>query len=127
MTIKKWPLIFCVASLALSSVKIFAGELINGVWKHSAKPAWIEIIFGSEVGSASIKRHDNNSKAIGLNIIIDIKPVINQSSQWVGKMYSAVEDNYVEVKIILVNQTTLVVYDNNEGISSKEILRLFRD
>ena len=75
--------------------------------KYTQKPAWLEISFESGIGSLSVKRHDNNVKSAGLNVIKDIKPDTNQSSQWFGHMYSAAENGYVAVRLILINPSTI--------------------
>jgi len=108
------------------SCATFASQSIESIWKHSGKPAWIEVVFDSGIGSATLVRHDNDSKAVGLNIISHIKPVENYTFQWTGKMYSAALNDYVKVKLLLTDSKTLVVFDMPESENSNEILRLFR-
>lgn len=114
-------------SLNLLSASVFANVEIDGIWKHTQKPAWLEIKFESGVGSVSVKRHDNNVKAVGLNIIKEIKPNVNQSSQWLGQMYSAAENGYVDVVLILVNSSTMAIFENSDVNQVNEILRLTRE
>ena len=91
-----------------------------------SKPAWLEIKFKSGISSVSVMRHDNNLKAAGLNVIKEIKSNLNQPSQWIGKMYSAAKNDYVDVMLILINPTTLAVYESSDLNKSNEILRLTR-
>jgi hypothetical protein len=114
-------------SLNFLSASVFANVEIDGIWKHTQKPAWLEIKFESGVGSVSVKRHDNNIKAAGLNIIKEIKPDVNQSSQWFGQMYSAAENGYVDVVLILVNSSTMAIFENSDVNQVNEILRLTRE
>jgi hypothetical protein len=118
---------FVLLSLILLSAGSFANVEINGIWKHTQKPAWLEIIFKSGVGSISVKRHDDNVKAAGLNVIKDIKPETNQQTQWLGQMYSAAEDGYVEVRLILINSSTIAVFESNDVKKSNEILRITKE
>lgn len=103
-----------------------ASESIEGIWKHATKPAWIEIKFKAGEGSASIKQHQNNTQAEGLNIMSKITPGVN-SDEFLAKMYSAEESGYVSVKIVRLNSTVLVVYEGSKVESRKEILRLIRE
>ncbi|WNC72332.1 hypothetical protein RGQ13_19775 [Thalassotalea psychrophila] len=118
---------FFLLSLILLSVNAVANDQISGVWKHTQKSAWLEIEFESDLGSLSVKRHDNNLKAAGLNVIKDITTDLNQSSQWIGKMYSAAENGYVGIVLILINPTTLSIYEISDLSKSNEILRLTRE
>ena len=115
---------FVLLSLILLSASSFANVQINGIWKHTQKPAWLEIKFESGVGTISVKRHDNNVKAAGLNIIKDIKPEINQQTQWLGQMYSAAVDGYVGVRLILINSSTIAIFESSDVKKSNEILRI---
>ena len=118
---------FFLLSLILLSAGSFANVEINGIWKHTQKPAWLEIIFKSGVGSISVKHHDDNVKAAGLNVIKDIKSETNQQTQWLGQMYSAAEDGYVEVRLILINSSTIAVFESNDVKKSNEILRITKE
>ncbi|AZQ83954.1 hypothetical protein EKO29_07960 [Colwellia sp. Arc7-635] len=117
-----------LSSLVCLPASAYANDQISGIWKHTEKPAWLEIIFESGVGAVSIQRHDNNVKAAGLNIIKhlvkDIKPETNQPPQWHGQMYSAAEDGYVSVRLILINSTTITVFESSDVKELNEILRI---
>lgn len=118
---------FFLLSLLVFSVNSFAEVQIDGVWKHTQKPAWLEIKFESDIGTLTVKRHENNVKAAGLNVIKAIKPSLKQSSQWDGQMYSAAANGYVGVTLFLISPTTLVVYESSDLNKSDEILRLTRE
>lgn len=113
-----------LSCLLLISTPAFANTTIDGMWKNAVKPAWLEITFESGIGSASVQRHDIHPKAVGLNVIQNIKPVINQPSQWRGEMYSAEIDSYIVVLLIATDPQTLVVYDISKDDTKKEILHL---
>ena len=117
---------YILISLVLLSASSFADGRINGIWKHTEKPAWLEINFESGVGSLAVKRHDNNVKAEGLKVIKDIEVDSNQSSQWLGKMYSAAVDGYVDVKLILINSSSIAVFVKDDVKNSNAILRMTR-
>ncbi len=118
---------FALFSLLVLSVNSFADDKIEGTWKHTQKPAWLEIKFESGVGSLSVKRHENNLKAAGLNVIKDIKPDKKELSQWIGQMYSASEDGYVGVTLILINSETIAVFESSDVKKANEILRIARE
>ncbi|MCJ8320367.1 MAG: hypothetical protein MJK12_12085 [Colwellia sp.] len=114
-------------SILVLSANVYADVQIDGIWKHTQKPAWLEIKFQSGVGALSVQRHDNNIKAAGLNVIKNIKPVINQSSQWAGQMYSAAEGGYVDVVLILINSSTITIFESSDLDKANEILRITRE
>lgn len=118
---------FIVLSLVFLSANTFADVRLEGIWKHTQKPAWLEIIFESGVGSLSVQRHENNVKSAGLNVIKNINPEVNQSSQWTGEMYSAAKDGYVSVRLILINTTTIAVFESSDINKSNEILRIAKE
>ncbi|KGJ93757.1 hypothetical protein [Colwellia psychrerythraea] len=122
---RSWKFVLLI--FVFLSVNSFADVHIAGIWKHSQKPAWFDITFESGEGSLSVKRHDNNVKAVGLNVIKSIKPNVKQSSQWLGQMYSAAEDGYVAVKLILINASTIVVFESSDVKNSNEILRITKE
>jgi hypothetical protein len=118
---------FVMLSLLFLSAKSFADIQIAGIWKHTQKPAWLEIKFESGVGSLTVERHEHNVKAAGLNVIKEIKFDKNRSSQWDGQMYSAAENGYVGVTLVLINPTTIAVFENSDVNKSYEILRIARE
>lgn len=118
---------FILLSIFFLSVNSFADDQISGIWKHTQKPAWLEIQFDSGVGSISVKRHDNNAKAKGLTVIKDIKVEENQQSQWLGMMYSAAKDGYVGVRLILINSSTMAVFESSDIKKLNEILRITKE
>ena len=105
---------FVILSLLFLSANSFAEVQITGIWKHTQKPAWLEIKFESGVGSLAVKRHEDNVKAAGFNVIKEIKPDTTRSAQWDGQMYSAPENGYVDVTLVLINPTTIAVFENSD-------------
>jgi len=118
--------LFLVSILCFSS-NLFAEAKIDGLWKHSQKPAWLEIKFESGVGALTVKRHDDNVKAEGLNVIKGIQPDIAHVNQWSAQMYSAADNAYVGVILILINSTTITVYERGDVNKTNEILRIARE
>ena len=90
---------------------------ITGIWKHTDKPAWLNV--NMQTGVVTVQRHDNAPGAVGLTVIKNLseKPPI-----WHGKMYAAEQGDYIEVSLELKDSQTLVVVDANAA----EILRLTR-
>ena len=100
---------------------------IAGVWKHSGKPAWIDIRFEAERGSASISRHDDNPNAVGLPLMSEIVADEASSGLWSGRVYDAASDGFVPVALALLNPELLVISTVEEGGNETEVLRLERD
>ena len=71
-----------------------------------------------------MKCHENNVNAAGLNVIKDIKADTNHSSQWLGEMYSAADNAYVAVRLILINPSTIAVFEIGDVLKSNERLRI---
>jgi hypothetical protein len=112
-----------VALILTSNLVLFpvlANVDVSGVWQHASKPALID--FDLKLGLAKVKQHDDNSKAEGLTVIKNIKPVSGAANVWSGDMYNGYIDSYVKVSITLVDDSTLVVSDEAET----EVLRLVR-
>ena len=90
---------------------------ISGIWKHTDKPAWLNV--NIQTGTITVHRHDNAPGATGLTVIKELsaKPPI-----WNGKMYDAEQGDYVLVTLKLKDNQTLIVVDED----TTELLRLTR-
>lgn len=91
---------------------------ISGIWNHSAKP--VKLLVDLSKGEVSVQSHNDNTKAIGLVIVKDIKPE-PKSSLWNAKMYSADEDSFVAVQIKSHGCNQLSI-----DFQGEEVLKLFR-
>jgi len=100
---------------------------IVGVWKHSEKPAWIDIRFDGEVGSARIARHDDNEEAVGLGLLSHIEADEANPNVWRAEIYSAEDDGYVAAVLVLGRDGELVISTAEQGNRATEVLRLKRD
>jgi len=94
---------------------------IQGLWKHASKPAWINIKFIGDTGSASIAQHDTNPEASGLSLMEQIERSESLTNEWRAQIYDAERDDYVDVTLVLMPNEQLVVHRN-----STIILRLER-
>ena len=102
-------------------------SVIDGVWKHTEKPAWIGIRFEGQIGSAWIARHDENEDALDLTIMEDIQRDRRDPGRWRAKIYSAEVDGYVPAMLVLHQEGELVISAAEEGGVLTEVLRLIRD
>ncbi|NMR26842.1 DUF1287 domain-containing protein [Pseudoalteromonas sp. NEC-BIFX-2020_015] len=105
---------------------------IAGIWKHSEKPAWLEITFAADLGGITVKRHDGNSNAVGLTVIKDViaaakQTNLSQELQWQGKMFSAQVNGYIDVSLFLTNSTTLEIYESTDLDKQVNILTLTKE
>ena len=50
-----------------------------------------------------------------------------QATRWHGQMFSAEENDYVDVSVMLILPDTLVVYEFSDTGISNEVLRLLRE
>lgn len=108
LTLKLLALVFVFSTQAAD---------ISGIWKHTDKPAWLNV--DMQTGVITVQRHNDAPGAEGLTIIKDLRaaPPI-----WHGKMYAAEQDDYIAVSLQLKDNQTLIVVDTD----SVEILRLIR-
>ena len=100
---------------------------IQGTWKHSEKPAWVEIVFDEQIGSAQISRHDENPDAAGESILEQIARNSSTSNTWFAKIYSAEENGYVDATLVLNEEDELIVRVTSPEEGFTEVLRLMRN
>lgn len=114
---------FLIYSFALVLIQsyAFAFDDISGLWRHSAKPVVLNLDL--ESGIVSVKSHNDNLEAAGLTIIRNIEKDLDAGFQWTAEMYNGYIDSYVPVKLLLKNNTTLLVSD----AQGTEVLKLYRD
>lgn len=103
----------------LALVFIFSTQAadISGIWKHTDKPAWLNV--DMQTGIVTVQRHDNAPGTVGLTVIKDLSAA---TSIWNGKMYDAEQGDYVLVTLKLKDNQTLIVVDED----TTELLRLTR-
>jgi pimeloyl-ACP methyl ester carboxylesterase len=92
---------------------------LSGKWRHTSKPAVIQ--FNMNTKGAMVFQHDEAASA-GLNLIKDITKHQSDDKRWIGDMYNAYQDKYVEVSINMLS-TNLLSISSRDG---KEVLRLKR-
>jgi len=125
VNIPRYALIFLLA-IAITACSS-AQTNIKGTWKHSEKPAWIEIAFSDRTGSAQIARYDDNPEAEELSILEQIVSDSRVPNRWFAKIYSAEEDEFVDVVLVLDEEGQLIVWINSPIEASREVLRLVRN
>jgi ABC-type molybdate transport system ATPase subunit len=103
----------------LIAQQTYAASDINGIWKHSDKEAWLKVDAASGVASVYIHHH---AKTAGLTVVKGIERDAESHALWVGKMYAAASDSFVNVELLLESPDCIIIIHN-----SNEILRLFRD
>ena len=103
--------------LALVFVFSIQAADISGIWKHTDKPAWLNV--NMQTGLVTVQRHDNAPGAAGLTVIKDLSAA---APIWHGKMYAAEQGDYIAVSLTLEDNQTLIVVDSD----AVEILRLIR-
>jgi hypothetical protein len=108
-----------ITFLVVFALKARAVNEINGIWKHADKEAWIKIDSASGIASVYIHHHANTA---GFIVIKDIKPNVELAVSWVGKMYAAASDSYVDIELSLQLPEEHIIVTHN----SAEVLRLFK-
>jgi len=108
--------------LMLIAVPAMAAHPLAGQWKHSEKPAWLNITVVDGVGQMFVIRHDDNDKAQGLLVLKEIKPAPDFENQWVGQMYAASINGFVPAQLKLQTSSRLIIEIN--GPTTHEILQL---
>ena len=83
--------IISVLALLLLSVRVLSADGIHnstalqGQWKLSDKPVWIEIIFVQNRGAGQIYRNDKKPSAVGQLLFSEISQ--NDNKNWEGLIY----------------------------------------
>lgn len=86
---------------------------ISGVWQHAGKPA--ELLINMEKGEMSVYTHQQNPEAEGLVVIKQLSKA-NTENQWLGKMYNAADNNFIEVTLSSPHCTKLTVTDKGKAV-----------
>ena len=83
--------IISVLALLLLSVRVLSADgiynstALQGQWKLSDKPVWIEIIFVQNRGAGQIYRNDKKPSAVGQLLFSEISQ--NDNKNWEGLIY----------------------------------------
>ena len=101
--------LFCI--LAGFVAPGFAAE-IDGIWKHADKDAWLKI--DAKTGIASVYEHQGHPENAGLTIVRDIVAVAGETNLWQAKMYSASDQDFVDVTIHTTRPGALEVIYQDE-------------
>ena len=101
------------------------GTDIAGTWKHSEKPAWIDIVFEAGRGTATILRHGENPEAEGLELLREIESLQGDRRRWRAAIYDGSSDRFVPVTLELDSSGDLIV-SRSQGGRVDEVLRLRR-
>lgn len=108
----------------LTALPVHAESPIEGIWRHSEKPAWLEFTFISGVGNAYISRHDQNANAEGLLILKDITASAATPCRWQGKIYDARSDTFVKATLHLFKEHNLeITFKNGTEIETLTLKR----
>ena len=93
---------------------------ISGTWKHSEKPALLNV--DVQTGLITVKSHDDNEDAAGLTVIKNLSKNVQSENVWTGEMYNGYTNNYVKVKITSHEPKILVIYDET-GVKVLTLIR----
>ena len=83
--------VISVLALLLLSVRVLSADgiynstALQGQWKLSDKPVWIEIIFVQNRGAGQIYRNDKKPSAVGQLLFSEISQ--NDNKNWEGLIY----------------------------------------
>lgn len=99
---------------------------ISGIWKHSEKPAWLELKFKNGIGAITVARHGWNPDAEGLVVLKDITKSKTDTDHptWRGKMFDAKQNGFIPAILTLSTPDTLDI--SFEDDSHPEDLHLLR-
>lgn len=85
--------------MALLAASLASAGDINGYWKHSDEPAWIEISL--DQGTGTVVRNDKYPERVGREILKDLKAGDAQDELWHGQVYAEALGEYKDADISL--------------------------
>lgn len=99
----------------------WANTSMEGVWRHSAKPAWLLFQFDNKVGKAIVYEHHLNRANQGLIVLKDIVATDKPGSQWSGKMYAADINGFINATLTMPSENKIHVKMTHQGKVEKLI------
>ena len=112
-----------IARIVLTLAVVFviphasAGD-INGFWKYSEEPGWIEI--NLEEGKGTVVRNDKFPDRVGREIVKDLKADDAEENLWHGQVYAERLDEYKKAEISLP-EPDLMQFKIKLGIISRTV------
>ena len=83
----------------LFAMPLASAEDINGFWKHTDQPGWIEIRL--EEGKGTVVRNDKYPERVGRKIVKDLKADDAERNLWRGQVYAEKLGEYKNAEISL--------------------------
>jgi len=110
----KYMLLMCLLVANTSAAKDEGAACrLSGVWQHSSKLA--ELYVDEARGSISVYSHDEHHASIGQLVVKKLQKSPDKT-RWIGKMYSAHEDAFVDVSVKLEACKRLSFYYGGEEV-----------
>lgn len=92
-----------------------ANQLMEGVWRHSEKPAWLSIKFEQQVGRAVVYEHQQHRENEGLIVLKDIVAVKGKENSWTGKMFAADINGFIAAALTMPSAEKVIVKMKHKG------------
>jgi uncharacterized protein (DUF2147 family) len=80
-------------------IPLASGADIDGFWKHSDEPGWIEIRL--EEGKGTVVRNDKFPERVGREIVKNLKADGSEENLWRGQVYAERLGEYKDAEISL--------------------------
>ena len=81
------------------AMPLASAEDINGFWKHTDQPGWIEIRL--EEGKGTVVRNDKYPERVGRKIVKDLKADDAERNLWRGQVYAEISGEFRKVEVTL--------------------------
>ena len=88
-----------LALAVLFLAPLVIAEDIDGFWKHSDEPGWIEIRLSE--GKGTVVRNDKFPERLGREIVKDLEADDSEENLWLGQVYAERLGEYRKAEISL--------------------------
>lgn len=85
--------------LAALATPLAGAQTIDGLWKHSEEPGWIQVSL--DEGKGTVVRNDRFPERVGREILKDLRPDDAESDLWSGQVYAERLGEYRDARISL--------------------------
>ena len=90
---------FIVVAVACFAPLLVSAEDLNGFWKHTEEPGWIEI--NLDEGKGIVVRNDQYPDRVGRELLKDLRADDSEKGRWLGQIYAEQLGEYKDAEITL--------------------------
>jgi len=90
---------FIVVAVACFAPLLVSAEDLNGFWKYTEEPGWIEI--NLDEGTGTVVRNDKYPERVGRELLKDLRADDSEEGRWLGQIYAEQLGEYKDAEITL--------------------------